>query len=493
MSFKKKNITLTPVNKVTWFLTSLLWFIALIVISYIWFFIFDSFWNQKYSIYDEIKSNLNKNLSNIENKIVEIKKQEPEIEKYNILLTWVWWWKHDAPDLTDTIILASINTKKNVITMLSIPRDLYVNQWEKKRWKINEIYIKNMWHPRDEKAWMIALENKITEITWEKIDYYVNVDFEWFKKIVDLFNWIEVEVPETIIDNEYPNGNWGYTVFTLKKWNWTLNWETALKYARSRHSTSDFDRSLRQQIVLKALKDKISNQGFLKNAIKVKELYDIFKEYIKTDLDLDTIIKLATIWWDTEWAKTKILSSNLNNTCLSWNINCEKWWFLYTPDRELFGGMSILLPNSSTSKEMDNYSDIIKFSDMMFNNTDIYTEDYKINVFNSIKWWQYASEVAWNLKKYWFNVPKTNSIWNTKQDIYEKSIIYYNDIPESSETLKTLKKMLNIETEKLNLPKYAKENDTKIEIIIWKDYLNDYNKKSKNNTWTKNEEKIFNF
>jgi hypothetical protein len=44
-----------------------------------------------------------------------------------------------------------------------------------------------------------------------------------------------------------------------------------------------------------------------------------------------------------------------------------------------------LLPNTSTAKDMDNYDDIKKFSDLIFNNTDLYVENYKINVYNSLK------------------------------------------------------------------------------------------------------------
>ncbi len=57
--------------------------------------------------------------------IQEIKKQQ-DSQKINILLVWRGGGYHDAPDLTDTIILASLDKKKHLISMLSLPRDLYV-------------------------------------------------------------------------------------------------------------------------------------------------------------------------------------------------------------------------------------------------------------------------------------------------------------------------------------------------------------------------------
>jgi hypothetical protein len=61
--------------------------------------------------------------------------------------------------------------------------------------------------------------------------------------------------------------------------------------------------------------------------------------------------------------------------------------------------------------------------------------------------------------------------------VYEKSIIYYNNIWEDFEVIKKLKSLFkNIKTEKINWPKYSKELDTKIEIIIWKDYMSVFDK-----------------
>ena len=64
---------------------------------------------------------------------------------------------------------------------------------------------------------MQYLKDKVTEITGEKIAYYGIIDFTGFKKVVDILGGIEVEVPEDLIDREYPTINWQYSTFAVRK------------------------------------------------------------------------------------------------------------------------------------------------------------------------------------------------------------------------------------------------------------------------------------
>lgn len=104
---------------------------------------------------------------------------------------------------------------------------------------------------------------------------------------------MEVVVPEDFIDYQYPTESGGYTTFILREGTWTIDGEVALKYARSRHSTSDFDRSLRQQQILTSLKDKILALGYFKDAKKIRELYSEMETNIETDIDIATLVKLG--------------------------------------------------------------------------------------------------------------------------------------------------------------------------------------------------------
>lgn len=454
----KKNSSLVP---------NLIWIIAICLIFLLWIF------SIKNINFFNFIINTNGNLSILNNKNESSKaiKDEPLKNKINILIVWRWWDTHEWWNLTDTIILASINTKTKILSMLSIPRDLYVEYpWNDSNWKINWLYAKYK-SKNNPNSWIDAVKNKVTEITWEKIDYFIDIDFQWFKDIIDTIWWIKIEIVEDFVDNKYPDWNWWYKTLTFKKWIWLFDWDNALMYARSRHSTSDFDRSERQQQVIKAIKEKLSWSYFLTSPLKIKELYDVFTNRVSTNLNLTTIVKLTYIL---NWTESfKIVSSNLNNTCFYWSSNCSKWGFLYTPNRDLFSGASVLLAEWGSISKLNDYENIQKFSNIVFNYSWIYVENYEINIFNSVKKGNLAWELGNEIFKYWFNIPERNSIWNTKNH-YEKSVIYYNNISANSETIKGLKSFFDWEIIKTDLPKYSKTG-AKIEIIIWDDYLLDEN------------------
>lgn len=431
---------------------------SLIVVGGIGIFIFSIFWN------------FNINIPNPFSIIGQSIGGEVWESKTNILVIGRGWWTHDAPNLTDSMILLSIEKNSNVISMLSIPRDLYVDLPEGGKWKINEIYSKYLegYKLTDNEA-AKKLENKTEEMTGEKINYYVNIDFAGFKKIVDLVGGVQVTLDENLVDYEYPTDNeQGYTTFILRKWTWLLDGETALKFSRSRHSTSDFDRSLRQQQIVSGLKSKLAEQGYLSNPIKMKELYSIMSEYVKTDLDLGAIIQLAK----QSRQENQIISFNLNNSCYYGSASCEKWGFLYTPDRDLFWGASVLVPNGATYKNLGSYTEIQKFANIIFNFRNIFEENIKINIFNGTKQGNIAKTFADSLIPFGFNIPSKWSVGNTDGKIFEKTTIYYHstgsDIPK---TVKALQLFIQGELQKTESPVYSKEPDTGIEIVLWNDYL----------------------
>lgn len=396
---------------------------------------------------------------------------EEKLNTKNILIVWRWWELNDAPNLTDTIILAKIDSDNKFVTMLSIPRDLWVKYPNSSGgWKINAVYqnaLAKNWGDEAEAMWL--LEEKIEEMTWEKIDNYLSIDFRWFISIIDSVGWVEINVPETLIDKEYPDFNWGYQTLKVEKWMQHMNWDLALKYARSRHSTNDFDRSLRQQLVIQAIKEKVTSLGYLANPFKIKSLYLALKRNINTDLWLSDMISLALLAKQID--KKDIFSFNLNDSCFYWADNCQRWWFLYTPPREDFGWASIVLPNTASSRNLSNYSEILIFSNIIFNYPQIFKENSEINIFNSTKVSGLA--ILWGnfLTKYWFTIPEKDSVWNTSWIKYEKSIILYNNLDENSKTLEALKMFfLWTEFKKVEKPIYSKNPNTKIEIIVWKDY-----------------------
>ena len=182
----------------------------------------------------------------------------------NILLLGEGDKTHDGLDLTDSIMVASIDATNKSVAMLSLPRDLYLLKTDKMgAGRINTLY-------RDYKGTLVeggqtrpeASRNAMMEIAKElgtvlgvEIHHVIKVDFSGFTQAVDAVGGIYIDVPQDLVDPEYPASETGYTTFTLLAGQRHLDGETALKYARSRHSTSDFDRSRRQQQILTAIGD----------------------------------------------------------------------------------------------------------------------------------------------------------------------------------------------------------------------------------------------
>lgn len=398
---------------------------------------------------------------------------DPQKEKINILLTWVGWWSHEWTNLTDTIILASLNVKKKTVSLFSIPRDLYVAYPTWWAWRINELYSKWLKVYSQWKA-MTYLQEKVEEITWEKTDYYLNIDFDWFVKFVDLLWWVEIDVPKDLIDTEYPDDNWWYETFKIKKWKQILNWKTALKYARSRHSTNDFDRSLRQQLVIKAIKSKLISLDFIWSPSKLKSLFYTLNANIKTSLSIWEIISLAA--YAKEIPNWNIFSFNLNTSCDWWENACEMWGFLYTPARDLFGGASVILPEDATPGNISQYTSIMKYANLAINYPEISQEKLEINFVNSLKVSWLANKFAIYFKKYWFNVPDKDSVFSTKETKERTYINYkYNNqtkvwVNPESKTLEAISWIIFGEQKVVNKLEYSTSPFAKIEIVIWKDY-----------------------
>lgn len=174
--------------------------------------------------------------------------------------------------LTDTILVVVVNREQGKISLFSLPRDLYFQGR-----KINTVY--NSYGPHQ---LTVYLEH-ITGLPMEK--FFV-VNLQGFIEIIDLFGGIDISNDKAINDTFYPGPNYTYSAFTLAAGEHHLNGETALKYARSRKSTSDFDRSRRQQKVIAAFLNKIKNYDFVANINRVQEIYALLAANIKTNITI---------------------------------------------------------------------------------------------------------------------------------------------------------------------------------------------------------------
>lgn len=468
--FKKKKILNKSKNKI---IINLIWLIIILLI-FMWG-VFAISYTQKIDFFYN-KKNLDKNqILNLEKKQELIKKEKKQVDinenKINILILWRWWDLNDAPNLTDSIILASINKDLKTISMFSIPRDLYVKYKSWYYWKINTVYALVKAKTWSESDWIDAIKYNVELLTWEKIDYYINIDFKGFIKFIDAIWWIEITVPKTLVDNKFPDNNWGYRTFIIKKWTWLFTWETALNYARSRHSTSDFDRSIRQQQIIKALRDKLTKWWFFEKLSNANKLYQVFEKYVLTDIWLTDAIKIFNEFKNSYYT---IISSNLNDSCFEWGTFCTKWWFLYSPKKAFYGGSSVLLVKGSKLWKINNYQYIKNYTNLVFNNPKIFKENIEISILNSTQIPLLAWNLALDLRKYWFNIPRDNkSVSNLRKKNYIKSVIQYTSKIKNSKTIKHFKNIFkDIEFKEVNDLEYSLNINSQIEIIIWEDYKN---------------------
>ena len=196
----------------------------------------------------------------------------------------------DAPDLTDTILIARFDQTTDRIYLFSLPRDLLVKIPNQDAWtKINALYAyyKNLKGQEFD-----ALKQTVQEITGLEINNYIFIDLALVKQVVDLLDGVNILVTKDIYDTAYPGPNHSFETFEIKTgWRY-LDGATALKYIRSRQSTSDFDRVTRQQQVLQALKQKALTLNFWDIGTFLN-LYQEFSRHVKTDLSL---LQMGNFW-----------------------------------------------------------------------------------------------------------------------------------------------------------------------------------------------------
>lgn len=294
------------------------------------------------------------------------------LASYSILLLGYGGGTHDGGLLTDSIVLTKINPRKEEVSLISIPRDLWVpmqiNGDEFVFKKINEAYAIGS----DDKKY----DNKKVEFTGEagggemakrvvenvtgiKVDYFASIDFDGFVKIVNILGGIDVKVTSNFDDPYYPieelkNDTCGKSEEEMKSLEATMSGEkleqqylcrfenlhfekgtqhldgiTALKFARSRHSVNeggDFNRSNRQKLVISAVRDKIMSIGF---APKIVPTLQTLSRHIKTDIDIQKMSELVTKI--PEIADYKIISINLTDKNVLKNSVASTKQFILTP------------------------------------------------------------------------------------------------------------------------------------------------------------------
>lgn len=339
--------------------------------------------------------------------------------RVNFVLTGIGGSNHPGGTLTDSIMVLSLDPTNKSMAMLSIPRDLYVKTTDKSGGKINEVYSKAEKNGKGKGG--EAIKKAVGEILDLPIHYYINVDFEGFVKIIDTLGGITVDVEKALYDSSYPDKNMiGYDPLKIKAGSQKMDGALALKYARSRETTSDFDRSRRQQQVLQAVQEKAFSIGFLANPKKTINTVSILGNHLKTDLSAKEIERLLSLLKDLDRSKTvsKVLTNGPGGELYS--------------DRS--SGTFYLYPNGNS------YTLIQRIAHEIFSDPDLKRENARIEVLNGSKTAGVALTLADTLKSYGYNIVSTE-----KTDFTAKTVIYDYSNGSKKDTLNFLKSRLNSE------------------------------------------------
>ncbi len=225
--------------------------------------------------------------------------------RVNILLLGRGGGNHDGPDLTDTMMLVSVDPVNHTSTLLSIPRDLYVNVPGGGSMKINGAWETGEFaylgkvkpgstDPKAIQAGFDTVDQTIKSALGVNIHYNVLVNFQAFQQAIDTVSGVDVNVPTNLVDPTmaWENGN---NPLLAKAGLQTFDGVSALRYVRSRETSSDFARAQRQRAVMLALKGKVETLGTLSNPLKISGLLSAFGNNVSTDMSLNNANRLYSL------------------------------------------------------------------------------------------------------------------------------------------------------------------------------------------------------
>lgn len=217
--------------------------------------------------------------------------------RVNILLLGIGDEGHAGENLSDTMIVASYDTKSKAISMVSLPRDFYAkipggNYYA----KLNAAHAYG--ESRQAGNGPMVAKQAIEEISGLPIHYYARVDFTGLVELVDAVGGVEVDVQKAFCDYGYTKAAYYHPV-CFKEGLQTMSGAKALKYARSRKASgsegTDFARSQRQQRIVIALKNKVLSTETLLNPTKILKIMTSLGKHLKTDLGLSEISRAYEI------------------------------------------------------------------------------------------------------------------------------------------------------------------------------------------------------
>ena len=225
--------------------------------------------------------------------------EQPEVtrgERVNILLVGVDFAPGRTTELTDTMLIVSLDPETGKTSMLSVPRDLYGAPLPDGRiWdaKLNSLMASANADPAQfPLGGPGTLKATVAELLDVPIHYFAAINIIGFKQAVDAIGGVDITNERLIDDPTYWNEFDVHTGFYLEPGVYHMDGSTAVAFARSRHGAgdSDFTRSDRQQQLLAAIADKLTAGNLI---LSLPSLLDAVKNTIATDVPESRLPEMA--------------------------------------------------------------------------------------------------------------------------------------------------------------------------------------------------------
>jgi LCP family protein required for cell wall assembly len=186
---------------------------------------------------------------------------------------------------TDSIMLVGIDPRTLYVSVLSLPRDLFIEAPGYGSQRINTL---NALGEQTEKGrGPLLLSAAIQQTFAVGVERSIRLDFAGFVKMVDAVGGVTIDVERTIVDDMYPTDEGGVTTVRFDSGVQQMDGERALIYARTRHADDDYYRAARQQQVLSALLRRLVNPARWPGVLQV------INQSVDTNLTLWDMLTLA--------------------------------------------------------------------------------------------------------------------------------------------------------------------------------------------------------
>ncbi len=243
-------------------------------------------------------------------------------ERISVLLIGFGGPGHDGGYLTDTLQVMSFEPTSGAVTLISVPRDLWVQipqvQGRGGYWgRVNEAYTVGMGqvdrndlnipYTKHDAGGQLAMK-AVAQVLGIPIDYWISLDFVGFRQFIDAIGGVDLNVERAFTDTQYPNNDDAsvdpsYRTVRFEAGFQHLDGERAITFARSRYSPedgNDFGRSRRQQLLMTAVKDQVVR---VETIPKLMGLLDAFEGHLRMSFSFSEARDL--LGWGQEQARAR--------------------------------------------------------------------------------------------------------------------------------------------------------------------------------------------